>query len=283
MQGTAFTLGPRLDLTDAESLVVGAFVGQRRRLLATARALPEADWKHSSRCAAWDARELVLHVLGATDACRTTLTGEHSVFGGSFDPNSSPNVFVESRSGEPVATTVDHLGIAIDRASAAIDAARVQTPALHVTAVWGEEIDWRLFVTHMFWDAWIHERDLLVPLGREPESVDAEVRLAVAYALHSAAIMLGLLGQRLDITLALDGPGRAQFRATADGTNVKIAVAPLDPAAPINGETIAVTDAIAGRGEELSAVLDAPADAIDGLAQLGAFLRGQTAPPVTRH
>lgn len=280
VQRTVLEIGPRLDLRTAEPLVVDAFVAQRRRLLATARTLPDDEWTRPSRCAEWDARQLLVHVLGATDACRATLTGEHSVFGGAFDPNSSPNAFVDRRADDPVAVTLDELDTAITRAAAAVEATRAEHPALQVTAVWGEDVDWRLFVTHMFWDSWIHERDLLLPLGRGPEVIDSEARLATAYALHCAAIMLGLLGHRVDVTLGLDGPGHATYRATADGTNVTVSVGPLDRTRRVNGAAVAVTDAIAGRGVELGEVLDAPDEVVAELAQVGAFLRGQVPPPV---
>jgi hypothetical protein len=40
------------------------------------------------------------------------------------------------------------------------------------------------------------------------------------------------------------------------------------------GDALAVTDAIAGRPPPLASVLDAPADVVDTLARLGAFLNG---------
>ncbi len=278
--GTVLEIGPHLDLTDAEPLIVGAFMAQRRRLLRAARELRDDEWTHPSRCAEWNARELVVHVLGATDACRTTLTGEHSVFAGGFDPSRSPDTFVQTRVADPPSAILRELAIAIDRCGTAIETVRVQDPELRVTAVWGESVDWRLFVTHMFWDSWLHERDLLEPLGREVEIVDDEARLAAAYGLHCAGIMLGVLGRPLEITLALDGPGSATFRAVAEGTDVRISVAELDDR-PVNGSVVAVTDVLAGRGDGLGAVLDAPEETVEALAQVGAFLQGRLAPPAT--
>jgi uncharacterized protein (TIGR03083 family) len=282
MQTGMFELGSRLDLEAVEPLIVDTFVAQRRRLLETAHALTADEWTGSTRCTEWDARQLVVHVLGATDACRTTLTGERSVFGGNFDPNASPNQFVESRATEPVATTLEQLDTSISTTCAAIEAQRAQTPTPQVTAVWGQEVDWRLFVTHMFWDGWIHERDLLLPLGREPEASDAEARLAAAYGFHTAAIMIGLLGIPLDATLRLEGTGSGTYRVIVDGVDVTVSVSPLEPAdGPGNGIGTSVTDALAGRGAELGTVLDASAEVVDALSQVGAFLRGQgDAPPI---
>lgn len=282
MNAGVLELGSRLDLQAAEQLIVDSFLAQRRRLLDAATNLAVDQWTRSTRCAEWDARELVLHVLGATDACRTTLTGEHSVFGGNFDPNASPNRFVESRAGEPVLVTLEQLDSAITATADAIEAQRSRIPTPQMTAVWGQEVDWRLFVTHIFWDAWIHERDLLLPLGLEPEASDAETRLAAAYGFHTAAIMIGLLGTPFDTTLRLEGAGSGAYRVVADGLDVTVSVRPLESVdGPSNGIAIAVTDALAGRGPRLGTVLDAPPDVVDALSQVGAFLQGGApAPPI---
>jgi uncharacterized protein (TIGR03083 family) len=277
----AFELGSQLDLTATEALVVESFGGQRRRLHATATELTEAEWASATRCSAWDSRQLLLHVVGATGACRTTLTGAHSVFGGGFDPNAGPSVFVDSRADQPVASILDDLAREIDGAAVAITALQGEVPVPTRTAVWGAEVDWRLFVAHMFWDAWMHERDLLVPLGIQPATTDAETRLAAAYGLHTAGIMIGLLGTPLDATLRLDGVGGGTYRVEVDGLNVVISVDPRLPLddEPSQGDAIDVIDALAGRGVELTDVLDADADIVDALAQVGDFLRGQAAAP----
>jgi uncharacterized protein (TIGR03083 family) len=279
VQHRVLEIGSELDLEAAEPVVVDAFATQRRRLLDTARDLNEAEWTHATRCTEWDARELVVHVLGATEACCTTLTGEHSVFGAGFDPNASPSRFVELRAAQAVAETLEQLDTATNATTAAMEALRDRMPTPQMTAVWGQEVDWRLFVTHMFWDAWLHERDLLLPLGRAPEASDAETRLAAAYGLHTAAIMIGLFGRPLDVTLRLAGTGSGTYRVWVDGLEVRVSVNREASAGPSNGIAVAVTDALAGRGAELATVLDAAPEVVDALSQVGAFLRGQSAAP----
>lgn len=275
MQEAPFELGSRLVLDAAEPSIVEAFVTQRRRLLETARTLRDDEWVHATRCTEWNAHELIVHVIGATDACRSTLTGPRSVFDGPFDPNSSPNAFVDSRSAQPVATTLEQLDASITATVDAIDAQRARAPALQVTAVWGEPVDWRLFVTHMFFDGWVHERDLLLPLGRELESPDPEACLATAYALHTAGIVAGLFGIPLDATLRLGGVGSGSYRIVVDRLNVRISVEPSDPASgPSNGDAATVTDSMMGRDPELATVLDAPPEIVEALSGVGTFLRG---------
>ena len=69
-------------------------------------------------------------------------------------------------------------------------------------------------------------------------------------------------------------------RVQVDGLAVIVTVSGWEPAAGSpNGSTIAVVDALAGRGPALATVLDAPPEIVDALAQVGGFLRGQSAPP----
>lgn len=280
MEPLDFDIGSRRELDDIGPFVTDTFIAQRRRLLATARGFADREWTHATRCGEWDVRQLLVHVLGATDACRATLTRERSVFGDGFDPNTGPNRFVDEHADQAGPTTLDELDDSITATADAMDPLLGQTPTPQMTAVWGQEVDWRLFVAHMFWDGWIHERDLLVPLRREHRPADAETRLAAAYGLHTAAIMAGLLAIPLDVTLCLSGPGGGTYRVTADGLDVTVSVTPMDLAdGPEQGNAVAAIDALAGRGAELGTVLDAAPEVLDALSQVGAFLRGQAAAP----
>jgi uncharacterized protein (TIGR03083 family) len=274
MQETAFEIGARSDLDDSEALIVDAFAAQRRRLLRTARMLDADEWSHPSRCSAWNAHEVLIHVLGATRACRTTITGEDAVFGGGFDPNSSPNQFVDERSSRPVVQSLADLESEIDATVAVIETQRAQPDPVQVTAVWGDPVDWRLFVTHMFFDGWVHERDLLLPLGRTPDLAEGEARLGTAYGLHTAGIVAGLFGIPLDATFVLDGAGTGSYRLRVDHRDVRVAVGPPLDATATQGDAVTVTDSIMGREPALASVLDAPPDVIDALSGVGTFLRG---------
>jgi uncharacterized protein (TIGR03083 family) len=257
---------------EAEAQIVAAYRGQHERVLATARSLDAAEWARPSRCSAWTAHQLLIHLLGATGACRTTLTGERDVFAGGFDPNSGPATFVERRAGEPVAVTLDDLEAESAATAEAIDALRGASPTPTRTAVWGAPVDWRLFLAHMFWDSWMHERDLLIPLGRPVTTTESEAQLAAAYGLHSAGIMNGLTGNPIDVTLQLGGTGAGTYTVTADGGDVRVTVvAPATGAAPL-GDALLDRDAIAGRLPALVEVLDAPAAVVEPLARLASFL-----------
>jgi Mycothiol maleylpyruvate isomerase N-terminal domain len=272
-------IGSRRDLGRGEAQVVGSFVSQRHRFLEVAHGLDCDGWRARTRCSEWNAQELALHVLGATRACRSTLTGERAVFvSQSFDPRSGPKGFVEARAGEPVATTIGALEDALASVTDAVEGAQARSPAPKVEAVWGELVDWRLFVTHMFWDSWLHERDLLLPAGRVPVTDQTETRLAAAYGLLTAGLMAGASGVPFEATLVLSGAGSGRYQVTADGLDVTVDVtARLSSSS--QGDAAAVTDALAGRGPRLGEVLDVTAEVVAVLSEVGSFLRGSEAEP----
>ena len=274
MPERGFEIGSRLQLDAAEPLIVDAFAAQRLRLLEVARTLDDDEWSRPSRCSAWNAHELLIHVTGATQACRRTLVGEAQVFEGGFDPNSGPNEFVDLHAAEPIEQSLADLESEIDATLAAIETQRAHGRPLTVTAVWGDPVDWRLFVTHMFFDGWVHERDLLLPLGRPvAASIDCD-RLGTAYTLHTGGIVAGLFGIALDTTLAFDGPGTGTYRLQVDGRDVRVTVDPSTANRVIAGDAVTVTDSMLGREPDLATVLDAPAHVIDALSGVGTFLRG---------
>jgi uncharacterized protein (TIGR03083 family) len=266
------TIGSMLGHDAAEAQIVDAFLAQHERVVSTARTLAGDEWQEPSRCTAWTAHQLLIHMLGATAACRSTLTGEREVFAGGFDPNSGPASFVDLRRGEPVVRTIDDLEAETAATADAIAGLRGTSPAPTRTAVWGAQVDWRLFLAHMFWDGWMHERDLLLPLGRPVSTSEPEAQLAAAYGLHSAGIMNGLTGNPIDVTLQLAGTGAGTYSVTADGADVRVTVAaPATGAAPM-GDVLIVSDAIAGRPPALADVLDAPAEVVGPLGRLAGFL-----------
>jgi uncharacterized protein (TIGR03083 family) len=274
-------VGSRRDLGRDEAQVVESFVSQRRRFLEIARRLDSDGWKARTRCSEWGAQELVLHVLGATRACRSTLTGEQAVFENrSFDPRSGPKAFVEARAGESVATTIGDLEDALASVMDAIEGAQARSPALKVEAVWGELVDWRLFVVHMFWDGWLHERDLLLPAGRVPVAEEGETRVAAAYGLLTAGLMAGAQGVPFEAAVVLSGVGSGRYQVTADGMDVTVDVTARSSLSS-QGDAAAVTDALSGRGPRLGDVLDATPGVVTVLSEVGSLLRGSQAEPTS--
>ncbi len=139
--------------------------------------------------------------------------------------------------------------------------------------LWGEEADFRLFFVHLHWDSWVHERDMLLPLGLPHRPDPESVLFAAAYAVLLAGVAIRMSGGELTTTLSIPDFGNIDLEATPDALRVDIDDdSPAHTGDPVDDVGVLV-DALAGRGEVGSAV-DAPDDVIDALSSIGAFLRG---------
>ena len=158
---------------------------QRERLAGVLATLTEAQWQHPSRCAGWSVQDVVSHLVSTNGfwalSVQAGLGGEPTRFLASFDPVATPAQLAALEAGTPPATTLEQLvasNQALAEALAAVpddDAweSLAEAPPGHVPI--------RLLADHALWDAWVHERDILLPLGLEP-TVDAdEVRTSLRY------------------------------------------------------------------------------------------------------
>ena len=155
--------------------------------------LDEAAWSHPSRCEGWTNRDVVVH-LDSTNAFWThSITegrrGRPTRFLTTFDPVVSPAELVaatEERSGaetvERFAASTDALLALVEQLDSADWTATAESPAGHVSVA--------TVVHHALWDAWVHERDIALPLGR-PAVEDDEVLAALASSQASARLRIG--------------------------------------------------------------------------------------------
>jgi hypothetical protein len=114
---------------------------------------------------------------------------------------------------------------------------------------------WTVLTTHVFWDAWLHQRDITEPLQRPHRATLGEDAAAALYALLVASIPAGVVDDSLDTTVRLThASGRAFDARVAPG---HVTLEPARPAEPtdLEGELGAVVDALAGRGRAVEAVL----------------------------
>lgn len=168
---------------------------QRRRLESRLGDLAPTDWAAPSRCDAWTVQDVVAHLVGVNDfwtlSARAGLDGVPTRILTAFDPAATPEVMVGSMrdlSAEEVRDRFAASNDALFDVLASLDregwSTIVETPAGHVPV--------RLLAHHALWDAWVHERDILLPLGAEPDREDDEVYASLRYAAAvSPALALG--------------------------------------------------------------------------------------------
>lgn len=156
---------------------------QRRRL--DALSLTDEQWRSPSRCDGWTAQDVVAHLVDVNGFWQVSiasgLAGEPTRFLVGFDPKATPAALVEaSRSQTPAETharLVEGHRALYDLVDGLDDAgwcAVGEAPPGHLPI--------RLLGHHALWDAWVHERDVLLPLGITPPEEPDEMLACLRYA-----------------------------------------------------------------------------------------------------
>ncbi len=252
-----------------------AFAALRHRLVQLTERLQPAHWRLASRCELWSVHDVLRHVR---DACRLHVRQLHSegasVLEPGFDARLTPQRWLEQTTGEsPEATARDLRTLAAEEAAGL--AARTAAP--RDEAVMGPygPVHWTVLTTHVFWDAWVHARDVTEMLGWEDESTAVEEEVAVTYALLIASMPAALNGHAFRATLDLTGGDGRSHHAMVEPARVSLHSGDrAQGGAQLCGRVGPVVDALAGRGPELPAVLDGDAAAREPLTWLRPILKG---------
>jgi hypothetical protein len=228
-------LDRRAGLNAGVGVLVDALYQARRRGLDRLRRLRADGWAAPSRCAGWSVLDVAEHLVEMT---RSQPAGPGEL----FDP-------AAARRGRPATRTpagvVTEMALAVEAEYRALltraipDGDRPSADGWH----------WSLDVAYRLWDAWLHERDICLPLGLRTRATSGETRLvtlfSILYAAQTAAEVEGRASVRLTLTGAVQGSFVAV--ATADGATALTAPSP----SPLEGDAATVLDALAGRGAAL--------------------------------
>lgn len=183
-------------------------VSQRRRLQARLEAMSDAEWRHPSRCAGWSAQDVVTHLTSTNQfwdlSIQQGLAGTPTSFLAGFDPVASPAELVEQRGQVSPAESLEGFTASNVALLATVEA--LDDPQLELIAEAPPgHLAIRHVLDHALWDAWVHERDILLPQGIPPVEDADEVRASLRYA--------AALGRAVSMAAGL-GPGSAEIVAT---------------------------------------------------------------------
>lgn len=157
---------------------------QRRRLAETLATLTDEQWAQPSRCEEWTCREVIVHLESAnrfwTYSISAGLAGEPSRFMAAFDPVATPLDIVAA---EGALSNDEVLDRFVASAEALTDllsslgddgwATLAEAPPGHVAI--------GAVAHHALWDSWVHERDVMLPLGLVPDEEPDEIAASLRY------------------------------------------------------------------------------------------------------
>jgi len=203
---------------------------QRRRLGGLLSGLDDEQWAAPSRCDGWSVRDVVSHlvtvdqfwVLAATEG----LAGRPTRYLADFDPVATPAQLVEgTRDVPPAEVLAGYLdGIEVFGSVVAdLDEERWSMPCEAPPG----HLPLHLLVHHALWDAWIHERDIAVPLGISTDEEPDELLGSLRYVAALGLALLACAGSERVGTLVVEGTDPA-LRVVVDAGPTVVIDGPPD-------------------------------------------------------
>ncbi len=248
--------------------VADAFVTQRERFARTLEGFDAEALSTPSRCELWTVADVLRHGCDVDEVMGSLWSGQPSKWASGFDPRTTPHEGVEAQRDQPDGEVRDRYLASTDEIVATV---RGYGPER-----WGDPsfspvgaVPWWLSMTHSLFDAWLHERDALAPLGLPLVVDETETASVLTYS-------LGIAG--LTRFFEVQEP----FGASVAGSWVTVEPVPVvtagrgdppDGLAEVTGDAAAITDAVTGRGA-VDAVARGEAATLDALGAFGRFLNG---------
>jgi uncharacterized protein (TIGR03083 family) len=222
---------------------------QRRRLGAVLSTLTDEQWQTESRCDGWTVADVVAHLVSTNQFWAVSigagLRGEPTRFLATFDPVASPPQMVEAFRAQTTAeileqytASVDDLAAVVDGMDAAAWATLAEAPPGHIAA--------HAVALHALWDAWIHERDIVIPLALDHALEDDEVLGCLHYVAAVGASFLACSGSDRtgSLTIAATAPD-VVFTVEA-GSTVVVRAGDSD-GARLTGDAVALIEGLSYR------------------------------------
>jgi uncharacterized protein (TIGR03083 family) len=248
-----------------------ALYAQRRRFSAFLMNLRPSSWSARSRCSEWTVHEVARHVLDVTELHADRLARRSGRFDDldAFDPVTTPPKWLAGSFDQTPEDTCEAL-LSLSDEEHRLFASRIEEndDALTLGPL-GRELHWSVLSLHIFWDAWMHERDIAFPLGLDIRSTDAELRLMVLYGLLSAAAPSAWAGDHLHVSLVLDGSPDHSYEISSTDDDIEVTAGATSPAA-LRGPAGPILDSMGGRGPALAELFGSSTDVVERLSRLRA-------------
>ena len=245
----------------------------RTQFLTTFSGLGADEWLRRSRCELWTVHDVVRHVRDVCKIHVARLRGDPSPFPSEepFEGQEMPLRWLRHTADETPADTLRDLEQLAAAEHDALAARTRQGGDRTENGPYGP-VHWTILTAHIFWDAWLHERDVTEPLGLGHLATAGEDRVAALYGLLIASIPAAFVGQSVATTVGLRASSEQRYIVGLTSSGAALRPAGAQDQTDLEGELLSVLDALAGRGPEVEAVLVGDWSAREPLTWLRAFM-----------
>ncbi len=215
---------PIIVLDGDPSAIAAPAIRQRRRLAAALATFDDEQWAHPSRCDGWSSHDVIVHLISTnsfwTMSIAAGLRGEPTRFLSTFDPVASPAQMVAAAAPASNAEVLAQFRATSDALADLLGSLSTDQWELLAEAPPGH-ISVSAVAHHALWDSWIHERDILLPLGLAPEEEADEVAACLRYVAGLGPCLAASRGRTGRALLVIDasGPSDAKVSAMIDVTD----------------------------------------------------------------
>lgn len=261
---------PLISLDGSPRDIAGPAVRQRRRLAEAVAAFTTDEWASPSRCEGWSARDVIVHLDSTNTFWTYSITagrrGEPSRFLADFDPAASPAQLVAASkdTAEEVLARFSASNSELIRVIESLDdddwSALAEAPPGHLSV--------SAVAHHALWDSWVHERDILLPLGVEPAEEADEITACLRYAaaLGPALAAIGDPGTRGTLAIDATEPHLAIVVDVGERVDVRSGTA-TDVDLRLTGKAVDLVDALSIRRPFEQPIPDESAWLLRGVAE----------------
>jgi uncharacterized protein (TIGR03083 family) len=249
------------------------FIRQRRRLGKTLADFDDSQWSAPSRCEAWSVQDVITHLVGTNQfwnlSISSGLKGSPTQFLATFDPVVTPADMVERERSQTSAEVLERYLESVEQLAATVDGMSEEAWLVPAEAPPGH-VEMRAVVLHAMWDAWIHERDILLPLGLDQAVEADEIYGCLVYASGISPTLLAASGSARGGVIGVVAQGPDASFVVEAGTSVVIRPRNVDDRTDVELRGPAV-ELIEGLTFRAPLDCDVPADArwlLGGLAEV---------------
>lgn len=235
------------------------------RVIAGWQSLSPEQWEQPSRNATWTAHETARHVADCMERVAGMILGTPMpAAAGPFDPRETPEIWLAASAEDAPAKTIERFATAAPLFRARV-AERVAAGDTSTGMTVYGPAHWTVNVVHLLWDSWLHERDIMLPLGLPAESSRDEQRLVSIYGLLMAMVPARMLEQSFADRILFDGPPAVTVTAAHEAGQFTSAET-VNEITDLDGDLCDLVDALSGRGEPLRDLLPEAPDLLHAFA-----------------
>lgn len=270
MQLTPRYDGPTLlHIDDAVGNPAVPMLRQRRRLVEHLRTLDDEQWRMPSRCDGWTVQDVVSHLVSVDQfwgmSIGAGLAGTPTRFLATFDPVATPAQLVDRTQGLPAAEVLDSFAAGVDALAATVADLDVTSLSTIAEAPPGH-VAMRAVLLHALWDAWIHERDILVPLGIAQALEADEVTCCLAYAAALGPALTASMGSTREGSLVVQATDPDVVVVVDAGSTVTVRLGGTPGEPHLRGPAVDLVDALSFRAPFPTPIDDEHQWLVGGLA-----------------